>query len=89
MQRFKNILAHVSLELDEHPSLTRAARLAKQNDAKLTAISVIPRAIKPRLIVRRRWHGALSHDWPETDVVRLTAAIYREGTVVIPAFWMN
>ena len=41
MQRFKNILAHVSLELDEHPALTRAARLAKQNDAKLTAISVI------------------------------------------------
>ncbi len=41
MQRFKNILAHVSLELDVHPALTRATRLAKQNDAKLTAISVI------------------------------------------------
>lgn len=41
MQRFRNILAHVNLELDEHPSLSRATRLAKQNDAKLTVISVI------------------------------------------------
>lgn len=41
MQRFKNILAHVNLSLNEHPALERAIRLAQQNDARLTAINVI------------------------------------------------
>lgn len=41
MQRFKNILAHVNLTLDEHPALTRGVRLARQNHAKLTAMTVM------------------------------------------------
>ncbi len=41
MQRFKNILAHVNLALDEHPALARGAHLARQNNAKLTAITVL------------------------------------------------
>lgn len=41
MQRFKNILAYVNLALDEHPALTRGARLARQNNGTLTAMTVI------------------------------------------------
>lgn len=41
MQRFKNILVHVNLTRSEHPALSRAVRLAQQNNAKLTAINVI------------------------------------------------
>lgn len=40
MQRFKNILAHVSQGLDDHSALARGVRLARQNNAKLTAIMV-------------------------------------------------
>ncbi len=41
MQCFKSILAHINLALSEHPALSRAVRLAQQNNAKLTAINVI------------------------------------------------
>ncbi|MEQ8787335.1 MAG: universal stress protein [Pirellulaceae bacterium] len=41
MQRFKNILLHVNLALDEHPALSRGVRLARHNNAKLTAMTVI------------------------------------------------
>ena len=41
MQRFKNILAHVDLSLEEHPALARGIRLARHNNARLTAMTVI------------------------------------------------
>jgi hypothetical protein len=41
MQRFKNILAYVNLALDAHPALARGVRLARQNNANLTAMTVI------------------------------------------------
>lgn len=41
MQRFKNILAYVDLALDEHPALARGVRLARYNDASLTAMTAI------------------------------------------------
>jgi len=41
MQRFKNILAHANLTVEEHPALERGIRLARQNSATLTAMTVI------------------------------------------------
>lgn len=53
MQRFKNILAYVDLALDEHPTLARGVRLARHNDASLTAMTVIDeRPAKSNAILR-------------------------------------
>lgn len=41
MQRFKNILAHVDLALDQHPAIERGVHLARHNNARLTALTVI------------------------------------------------
>ncbi|WP_339910641.1 universal stress protein [Symmachiella dynata] len=41
MRRFKNILTYVNLSLDEHPALERGVRLARHNNANLTAMTVI------------------------------------------------
>lgn len=41
MRRFKNILAYVNLAFDEYSALARGVRLARHNNANLTAMTVI------------------------------------------------
>ena len=41
MQRFKNILVHLDAHLDEQRALERAVKLARDNSAKLTVMTVL------------------------------------------------
>jgi universal stress protein E len=70
MQRFKNILAHVNLALDEHPALARGVRLARQNDAKLTAMTVIEEHPAQAHVILRSLHV--------TDALEAIEREYRE-----------
>jgi nucleotide-binding universal stress UspA family protein len=56
MQRFKNILAHVNLAVDEHPALERGVRLARHNNATLTAMTVIEEHPAPAHAILRSIH---------------------------------
>lgn len=62
MQRFKNILAYINLAEDEHPALDRGLRLARLNNAALTAMTVIEEHPAPAHAVLRSIYvkGALA-----------------------------
>lgn len=56
MQRFKNILVHVNLAADEHPALERGVRLARHNNATLTAMTVVEEHPAPAHAILRSIH---------------------------------
>lgn len=61
MKRFKNILTHVDLAIEDHPALARGAWLARHNNALLTAMSVVEEhpAVAHALLRSLHLEGAL------------------------------
>ncbi len=84
MRRFKNILAVVDTSFESHPALSKAAELARENQAQLHVIDIVPDfgwPAKLALLDRDALHQLLVKDKLEA-LEKLVAPLQAEGVQV-------